>query len=182
MVASWRCSAWCMSTGCCSHRRVDPSTSVNRNVMVPDGGPTAGRSLADVAGLDSSTSTSSVRVESSTTDGMKRYPRPRVVSIIRCALPSSPRAWRTALIREVSADSLTNRSPQILSSSSSFGTTRSRCSIRYERTSKTWRSSATRSPPRRSSNRSRSNSNSSKRTPTSRAYSSAVLQACGQPA
>ena len=43
--------------------------------------------------------------------------------MIACRLPSSSTAWRTALIRVVSADSLTKRSPQISSSSSSLRTT-----------------------------------------------------------
>ena len=45
------------------------------------------------------------------------------VRMIDCCLPSSPTAWRAALIRVVSADSLTKRSPQIASSSSSLRTT-----------------------------------------------------------
>ena len=34
---SWRASAARIASGCSSHRRVDPSRSVNRNVTVPDG-------------------------------------------------------------------------------------------------------------------------------------------------
>src|SRR5574341_1291623 len=46
---------------------------------------------------------------------MRRWPR-----------PSSPIAWRAALTRLVSADSVTNRLPQTVSSNSSLGTTRRR--------------------------------------------------------
>ena len=36
-IASWRSSAGRIAAGCCSHSRVEPSRSVNRNVTVPDG-------------------------------------------------------------------------------------------------------------------------------------------------
>src|SRR6266545_4835847 len=42
MIASWRASAVVMAWGCCSHRRVLPSISVNKKVTVPLGrSPTA---------------------------------------------------------------------------------------------------------------------------------------------
>ena len=71
-------------------------------------------------------------------------------------------AWRAALIRLVSADSLTNRSPQTLSSSSSFVTTRSRCSRPGSGGRRTPAARHDRARPRRrSSKRSVSSSNSS---------------------
>ena len=36
-ISSWRASAACIASGCSSHRRVEPSRSVNKNVTVPDG-------------------------------------------------------------------------------------------------------------------------------------------------
>ena len=36
-ISSWRANAGCITSGCSSHRRVEPSTSVNKNVTVPDG-------------------------------------------------------------------------------------------------------------------------------------------------
>ena len=63
--------------------------------------------------------------------------------MIACRLPSSSTACRTALIRVVSADSLTKRSPQISSSSSCFRTTLPRRCTRYARTSKALGSSLT---------------------------------------
>ena len=95
----------------------------------------------------------------SRTAATKRKPRPCTVLITRCWAPSSPTARRAALIRVVSADSLTKRSPHTLSSSSFFVTTRSRCSTRYARTLKTCGSMATGTPARRSSKTSVSSSN-----------------------
>src|SRR5579871_6085807 len=40
MIASWRSSALRMAFGDASHRRVDPSMSVNKKVTVPVGAPT----------------------------------------------------------------------------------------------------------------------------------------------
>jgi hypothetical protein len=36
-ISSWRANAACIASGCSSHRRVEPSMSVNKNVTVPDG-------------------------------------------------------------------------------------------------------------------------------------------------
>ena len=62
---------------------------------------------------------------------------------MRCVAPSSPIARRAALMRLVSADSLTKRSPHTSSSSSSLETTRSRWRSRWTSTSKTCGSTAT---------------------------------------
>ena len=50
--------------------------------------------------------------------------------MIAWRLPSSPSAWRTDLMRVVSADSLTKRSPQTSSRICSLRTTSPRCSTR----------------------------------------------------
>src|SRR5262249_33206215 len=44
-ISSCRASASCITSGCCSHRRVEPSRSVNKKVTVPDGNPAMGRSV-----------------------------------------------------------------------------------------------------------------------------------------
>ena len=63
------------------------------------------------------------------------YPRPRTVRMTRWSRPSSPSTLRSALIRVVSADSVTNRWPQTDSSSSSLVTTRPCDRTRCARTS-----------------------------------------------
>src|SRR5690349_18134691 len=42
MRASWRARARCITSGCCSQRRVLPSMSVNKKVIVPIGGSAMG--------------------------------------------------------------------------------------------------------------------------------------------
>jgi hypothetical protein len=56
---------------------------------------------------------------------MNRYPRPCTVRMIRWVVPSSPMARLACLILLLMAVSLTNRSPQTWSISSSVVTTRS---------------------------------------------------------
>src|SRR6056297_965509 len=88
------------------------------------------------------------------------YPFPYTVRMTACRVPSSPTARRADFNREVSADSLTNRSPQTSSRSSSLRTTSPRRSTRYWSTSNTCGSTATSLPPRRNTTRVASSSQS----------------------
>ena len=91
---------------------------------------------------------------STPTSATQRYPRPWTVLMTFCWMPSSPTTRRAALMRLVSVDSLTKRSPQTVSSSSVLGTTRDRWARRWLRTSKTWGWTCCGSPSRSRRNRS----------------------------
>ena len=75
-----------------------------------------------------------------------------------CCVPSSPRTRRISFTRVVRFASDTNRCPQTPSRISTFGTTRSRCSMRCTRRSNAWGSRWRTSPPDRSSRASGSTS------------------------
>ena len=90
------------------------------------------------------------------------------------AWPSSPTARRAALTREVSADSDTNRSPQMVSSSSSLGTTRSWLTIRWRSSSNTWGSTWTGAGRTGERELASSSTKSPNRKPTTRSWSHSV--------
>lgn len=90
-------------------------------------------------------------------------PRPCTVRMTCCALPSSPVAALALLMRLVSADDDTNLLPQTSSMSCSLATNEPASTSNRCRTSNTWGSMWTVTPPCRSSRRPGSSSKSLKR-------------------